>query len=156
MLVRCCISLISPILAHMDWQGCQHMYGWLEFIVYHTPPKVRVRGLPVLSIHAGPSLESCVVSMDGIPLLDWSWRSTRVELCACAPTSREITSQAGHPNISPDWKYRITWILLYSLRNRPVRGQELRPNQGRRISRPQIPKIHHRHSGVCGLIQWVT
>ena len=40
-------------------------------MVHYTPTEARARSVSVLSIHAGPSLECCVASMDGISLLGW-------------------------------------------------------------------------------------
>ena len=31
----------------MDWEWCQHLYGWFELMVHHTPSKERARSVPV-------------------------------------------------------------------------------------------------------------
>ena len=50
----------------MNWYGCQHLYGWLEIIVYHTPHKAEASFYP--SSH-DISFGCCMTSMDVIPLL---------------------------------------------------------------------------------------
>ena len=37
----------SPMHSLMNWEGCQHIYGWLELMVHHTLSKVRSRSVPV-------------------------------------------------------------------------------------------------------------
>ena len=45
-------ELTSSMNTLMDWEGCQHLYEWLELVVHHTPPSnAEDESAPVSSIH---------------------------------------------------------------------------------------------------------
>ena len=43
-LFSCLWSCLStwPMHPLMNWDGCEYMYEWLEFMVHYTPPKTKV------------------------------------------------------------------------------------------------------------------
>ena len=47
LLVQLFINLTHAPLHLYHWEGCQHMYGWLECIVHHTPSKAENESAPV-------------------------------------------------------------------------------------------------------------
>ena len=73
-LLGCLSNIVSSSLMHslMVWEGYQHPYGWLELMVmeHHAhQPRQEQEVCQFSLIHAGPSLECCVVSMNVTPLL---------------------------------------------------------------------------------------
>jgi hypothetical protein len=68
----CCLCICVstwPMHPQTDWEGCQDLSGWWStwYIIHHPRQEQEVRQF--YFIHAGPSLECCVASMDKIPLL---------------------------------------------------------------------------------------
>ena len=100
----------SPMHSLMDWQGYQHMHGWLEFMVHHIPSKVEDESAPVF-IHL-PMEHSlgCMTSMDVIPLF----------VCLC----NGVSTSPMHPLMDWEWCQYLYWLLELMVHHTPSKADD--------------------------------
>ena len=123
--LRCCVASMDviPVLdwlcndistsymhTLMNWEGCQEVYGRLELMVHHTPPKAEIKCVSFHPSHHGISLECCIISVGVIPLF------------GCLSNGRPSSSM--HPLMNWEgcqhtWMENCSsWYTIYHLRQR--------------------------------------
>ena len=97
-LLFCCVYTGEPTSSMhplMNWEGCQHLCGWLEIMVHHTPSKARARSVPVFT-HQPMVHPWSVCSLYGCEPLDWLLVQWQTNL-----THEHIDELRGIP--TPTW-----------------------------------------------------